>query len=102
MRSVVVDGTDDHASSPRRYASERGPFEIAVVIPRFQIFHFAGAASSNPLRKMVEFGNAGGGSNACYVKAGPLGRLLDNSFHFADLICQRSPRSRRWRMGRTC
>ena len=82
---VVVDGADDDASCPGRNARERGPFESAVIVARFQVFHFAGMAGGNPFGKVLQFRSIGGRSDAREVEAGLFGGTLDDGFHVAEV-----------------
>src|ERR1700722_994028 len=99
---VVVDGANDDASRPGRDASERGALEIAAIVARFQVFHFASMASGNPFGKMLEFDGVGGGSDAREVEAGLVGGALDDGLQAADLRCQPSPLRKRYEVGKNC
>src|ERR1700722_12313470 len=98
---VVVDGANDDASRPGRDAGERGALEIAAIVARSHVFHFAGVASGNPFGKMLEFDGVGGGSDAREVEAGLVGSALDDGLQTVDLRCQPSPLRKRYGVGRT-
>ena len=41
-------------------AGQGAPLEVAAIVARFQVLHFAGLAGCNPLGKMLEFDGIGG------------------------------------------
>src|SRR5580704_8186269 len=86
MRSVVVDGTDDHALCPRKRRAQRRPLQITRVVTLLEILHFAGMPSGDPLGEMIELGKLRDRSDADEFKAGVFRCLFYESFDFADSL----------------
>src|SRR3979409_1813251 len=77
MSCVVVECANDHTACPRSDPSERSPLQLAGIVTRFHIAHFAVMLGRNPCGKRFDLAELPDGSDPAQVEPSLAGKLLD-------------------------
>src|SRR5712691_4661012 len=86
MRSVVVDGTHDHAARPGSDSGERRALEFTGLIARFHVLHFAVLSVGDPGGKDLQLGEVADWCNAAEIESGIARALLDADWKVGEQV----------------
>ena len=77
MSCVVVECANDYAACPRSDPGQGSPLQLAGIVARFHIAHFAMMLGRNPCRERFDFAELPDGSDSAQVESSLAGELFD-------------------------